>query len=73
MPEVISRKEARDRGLACYFTGAPCKYGHVVERLASASNCPECVRLLYQTPAYKERKRLYMRSYMQGYRQRERR
>jgi hypothetical protein len=73
MPEVISRKDALARGLTRYFTGEPCKYGHVAERSVSASNCPECVRLRDQTPAHKERRRLYMRSYMQGYRQRERR
>jgi hypothetical protein len=30
--EIISRKEAKAAGLTRYFTGKPCKRGHVVER-----------------------------------------
>jgi hypothetical protein len=32
MPEIISRAEAKARGLTRYFTGKPCKYGHIAER-----------------------------------------
>lgn len=27
-----------------YFTGKPCKYGHIAERLISNKNCIECLR-----------------------------
>ena len=40
--EVISRKEAKARGLKRYFTGKLCKRGHMVERHASSGNCVEC-------------------------------
>ncbi len=42
--EVISRKEARERGLTRYFTGKPCKHGHLSDRLTSDGNCKECSR-----------------------------
>lgn len=39
---LISRKEAKDRGLTRYFTGVACKVGHVCERYASTGHCVEC-------------------------------
>lgn len=41
-PEIISRAEARAQGLKRYFTGAPCKRGHVVERQVASLTCMEC-------------------------------
>lgn len=43
--EIISRSEALARGLKRYFTGKPCKHGHIAERLVSQTNCCECDRL----------------------------
>jgi len=43
--EIISRQEAKSRGLTRYFTGKPCKHGHVVERLVGNSGCIECKRI----------------------------
>ena len=40
--EIISRKEAMDRGLKRYFTGNPCKHGHVSERQTSKGVCVSC-------------------------------
>ena len=42
--EIISEKEARARGLTRYFTGVPCKRGHVAERRVSDRGCIECRR-----------------------------
>lgn len=42
MREIISAKEARARGLSTYFTGKPCKRGHVSERSVQAWDCVEC-------------------------------
>jgi hypothetical protein len=39
--EVISCKEAKAKGLARYFTGKPCKRGHIAERFI-AGGCVEC-------------------------------
>lgn len=40
--QVISRAEARVKGLRYYFTGCPCTNGHLCERLVSRSDCVEC-------------------------------
>lgn len=43
VPEIISRDEAKARGLRRYFTGKPCKYGHVAERYIYAGcKCLGC-------------------------------
>src|SRR6516225_9479147 len=41
-PRIISRAEARALGLKRFFTGKPCKHGHVAERHVSTSACVEC-------------------------------
>ncbi len=43
--EILQRKEARKIGADRYFTGNPCKYGHIAERDTRTSNCCECNRL----------------------------
>jgi len=40
--KIITRKEALKRGLTRYFTGKPCKHGHMVERYTKSSNCVVC-------------------------------
>lgn len=40
--EQISRQEAIDKGLARYFTGKPCKNGHVSERWTLSCGCIAC-------------------------------
>jgi len=40
--EIISRKEAFEKGLKYYFTGKPCTRGHISKRLVSVHNCPDC-------------------------------
>ena len=42
--DIITRKEAIERGLTRYFTGEPCKRGHVCERRVPAGNCVICTR-----------------------------
>jgi hypothetical protein len=44
MPEIITRAEAKALGLKRYFTGEPCKHGHVCERLVHKWECLECYR-----------------------------
>jgi hypothetical protein len=43
--DIISRAEAKAQGLTHYFTGKPCKNGHVAKRLVAGA-CVEC-RLLW--------------------------
>jgi len=42
MPEIISRDEARKRGLTRYFTGKECKRGHISERRCGNGYCLKC-------------------------------
>ena len=43
-PDIITRAEARQHGLLRYFTGKPCKAGHIAERLTVNGSCVECTR-----------------------------
>jgi len=38
------KAEAKAKGKEWYFTGLPCKYGHVEDRLVSNGKCRECNR-----------------------------
>ena len=40
--QIITRKEAKEKGLSRYFTGKPCKHGHMSERTVCNSGCVEC-------------------------------
>lgn len=40
--QIYSRATAKKLGLTRYFTGKPCKSGHVVERRAASGACLEC-------------------------------
>lgn len=42
--EIVTRKDARSRGLKRYFTGAPCPHGHIDERFTSGGGCRSCIR-----------------------------
>lgn len=58
---IITRKEAKATGLKRYFTGKPCKRGHVVEQLVSSCECVRCHerrrRVENMTPEQVERQR----------------
>lgn len=43
--KIISRKDAIARGLKRYFTGKPCKHGHMDEQYVSGSGCVKCIAL----------------------------
>lgn len=49
MPEnkIISKKEAKQKGLKRYFTNKICKYNHVAERLCSNNSCVICSKIKY--------------------------
>jgi len=44
--EIISRPDARAEGRQFYFTGKPCKHGHVSLRRVHNHECYECARIL---------------------------
>jgi hypothetical protein len=62
--EVISRKDAKARGLTRYFTGKACLKGHVAERFLEDGRCVECRREYdakrHKTPEVMARKREYL-------------
>jgi hypothetical protein len=41
---IISHDEAKALGLKHYFTGVPCKHGHIAERSVRTGRCLECGR-----------------------------
>ena len=55
MNSIISRKFAKQNSLKFYFTGKPCKYGHVDERYTSSSDCKTC-RLTKSNERYREKR-----------------
>jgi len=61
VPEIITKQEAKARGLKYYFTGKMCKHGHVCERYTNSGDCVECVRernrRYYETYGNQERER----------------
>lgn len=63
--QIISRADAKARGLPRYFTGEPCRAGHVAERLVSGRTCVECRKARKQAPEY----RAYMKTYLAAYQQ----
>lgn len=57
---IISRAEAKARGLTRYFTGKPCKHGHIAERRVEGG-CIECIRERERLPDAMERRRIRKR------------
>jgi len=43
--QIITKAEAKAHGLGKYFTGNPCKHGHVAERYIGNSGCCECIKI----------------------------
>ena len=46
--QIITRTEAKAQGLKRYFTGKPCKHGHIDERLVCDGSCKTCANLKKQ-------------------------
>ena len=42
--EIISYEEAIQKNLKHYFTGKPCRKGHIAQRITRDQDCLECVR-----------------------------
>ena len=63
--QVISRREACKKELKRFFTGKPCKHGHIAERFISSHMCRECNRLngYNRTPQQIERYNAQQRVY----------
>lgn len=61
--KIISKIEAKSQDLKRYYTGEPCKRGHVSERKISSGDCIECVNLKSRvkcaTDEQREKDKLY--------------
>ena len=55
-----TRKEAQDIGAKYYFTGEPCKHGHIAPRKTKGA-CVECLKVEWQQAA--EKRADYFRKY----------
>ena len=66
MPKIISREEAREQGLKRYFTGKPCKHGHISERYTASSNCDSCQSIKAKKYQKTEKYKLYRKEYIQS-------
>ena len=43
--EILTRKQAKARGLTRFFNGVKCKHGHISDRQTSKGECIECKRV----------------------------
>lgn len=50
---IITRFEAKEKGLKRYYTGDPCKHGHYSERITKTTICIECSKIY--TERYKKK------------------
>ncbi|MEL0309902.1 MAG: hypothetical protein VXA18_03820, partial [Gammaproteobacteria bacterium] len=65
MPEIISRAEAKKKGLKYYYTGKPCKQYHFAKREVRKSECVICKKLYFQKRNLTDKENL--RRYRQKY------
>jgi hypothetical protein len=65
--EIISRAEAKRLGITHYFTGNPCKNGHVTRRYVSGKSCIKCAEMKRQK--WRIENREHERQYGEIYRQ----
>lgn len=47
-PVMISRRAAADAGRTFFYTGAPCKHGHVSLRYVTSGGCAACMKTNYK-------------------------
>ena len=50
---LVDRSEARAHGVIRYFTGDPCKYGHIEERWVKSGMCVRCRMERNRLPEYR--------------------
>lgn len=58
---VITKADAIKQGLTRYYTGKPCKHGHISERQVANRQCCECLRIANLTDQHKNMVRLSQR------------
>ena len=69
--QIVSKKEAAEKGLISYYTGKPCKHGHLSERYVNGGGCISCLKEKNKSPEYKawrESQKDSFREYSEVYR-----
>ena len=66
--QIIPRGKAKEQGLKRFFTGEPCKRGHLAERYVNGGRCCECHKLAIAkhkevNPNWKEQQRGHQAKY----------
>lgn len=60
--EKISRQDAIKAGESYYFTGVPCKRGHVTKRHVTSGGCVDCMREFSRLPESLKKKAAWRRT-----------
>jgi hypothetical protein len=63
MPKKVTRKMAKAKGLTRYFTGGPCKRGHLCERQTGSHKCIECKRITDGRYSHSQKRQACLRRY----------
>lgn len=63
--KATTRKNARALGETSYFTGKPCKHGHIAERLTGTGACKVCKN--HRDKAYREANKDRAKTYLAAY------
>ncbi len=50
---IVTWADAKAQGLRRYFTGKPCKYGHLAQRTFPKCTCIECIHIIAKTEAHR--------------------
>lgn len=66
MDKLTSYSDAKKSGVKTYFTGKPCKYGHIARRKACDGQCTECSKKAAK--AWKQKNTAHIREYERSYR-----
>jgi len=57
---VITKQEAIEQGLKHYFTGKPCKFGHIEKRNVANNSCRNCSSIKHKIWADANKEKLYV-------------
>lgn len=67
--KITSRKEAIDLGLYFYFTGIPCKHGHISRRKTNNRLCTGCIEAIDHKADYQKRRDQQLEKKKEHYRE----
>ena len=69
--EIVKRQEAQTKQLVRYFTGIPCKHGHVSERYTKNRCCIKCneIDVKQSSIKHKEKRRAYRKKHYRKHRE----